>query len=197
MSPGLQAAADRYLADGGYVLYLAGCLAEDDLDRRPPQGDWTVRQVLAHLGAATERAAGHVERVVADGPLLPEGFDTEAVNHGDVSSAAGLDLAALAERIRAGRVRVLQALANVDEAHEAQVHAGWTLLSVITGWSLHYQHHALDLMEAVPRLADDPLVALWVFGGDYDDPRLRNRQRALLKGVRQRSKTKERGPRNG
>lgn len=181
MPPGLAAAADRFLADLGYVLYLADGLDEADLGRKPPHGEWDVRQLLAHLASVTGGQAAGLERLSTGGPLMTGDFDSKPFSREAAAAAHSLTLPEIDASLRAARARMLIAIAALPAALEAERVNGWTLLEVVTAWSLHPLHHALDLAEALPALASDQMIAGWIAAADLEaDPPLRARQRAIL-----------------
>ena len=70
-----QALLDRYARGAGAVDEALAGILDDDLDRRPPSGQWTAREIVHHLADSESMAYIRLRRLVAEDEPLIEGYD--------------------------------------------------------------------------------------------------------------------------
>lgn len=174
MLPRLRAIADRLIYDTACLKHAVTSLPAGGLDGKVGGGDWSVRQVLAHLGAYAELYAGMLERRARGEALLPEDFDIESFHQRTVE-AGDARLPALLERLAGVRDRCIAAFSSLDTAALDTAFRRGTLLDGLTRWSRHIGRHGLDIIDTFEVLHVDPLLLRWVlqadFGGDEDAAR--------------------------
>jgi hypothetical protein len=66
---------DRYREGTAVVEEAVRGLGEADLDRRPPDGGWTARQVVHHLGDSEMMSAMRLRRLLAEDHATIHGYD--------------------------------------------------------------------------------------------------------------------------
>ncbi|MCC6383244.1 MAG: DinB family protein [Dehalococcoidia bacterium] len=192
MLSALRALADRLIWDVANVRYVAERLPRGGLDRRPAEGERTVREILAHLAASQQRFAQEAE-------ALARGDSLAAANEATSGRATGRrpapGLAESLQALAAARDATIAALEPVTAAQldSASPDAG-TVRKLLQKHSCHLAHHALDFADALPELRFDPMVLNWALYVDCtDDVALGRRQAKLLAEVRDRFAQEEAG----
>jgi hypothetical protein len=67
---------DRYRTGSAAVDEALAGITDEELDRRPPDGGWTARQVAHHLADSEAMAYTRLRRLVADAdPVVIHGYD--------------------------------------------------------------------------------------------------------------------------
>ncbi|MEX2081076.1 MAG: hypothetical protein WEC33_05625, partial [Dehalococcoidia bacterium] len=142
----LRAAADRLTWEGALMDHLVASLPADSGERLCPRLAWTVDQVLAHL------AAGHAHAATALGSLL-----------------AGASPAPLSprEELAAARDRLHDLLVSIQSLGVPGGEQGAAIGEALARSAGHYSEHTWDILEAVPELANDPLLCNWLLFVDY------------------------------
>jgi len=72
-----QALLQRYKEGYGVLEAAASSLSESELDRLPPDGSWTARQVIHHLADSEMTSAIRLRRLIAEDEPLILGYDEE------------------------------------------------------------------------------------------------------------------------
>ena len=70
-----QALLDRYAGGAGAVDDALAGVQDEDLDRRPPSGEWTAREIVHHLADSESMAYIRLRRLVAEDDPLINGYD--------------------------------------------------------------------------------------------------------------------------
>ncbi len=122
-------------------------LADPSLD-----GDWSVKDVIAHLAAWEGYCAGWIDVVAGGGsPERPEVADTDATNARDYAAAKEMSLAdvrATLHRSHDALLRVTERLSEADLADEKRF--GWATWAMIDGNSgEHYREHAAQIERSI------------------------------------------------
>ena len=185
MLPAVRAIADRVVLDTANLKYIAAILPDDALQRRLPEGDWTVHDLFAHFAATEELHADISERFLAGGEGYPAGFQIDAFNAEAVAEAADASLAALIDRFEAARARLLAGYERLTASQLTASVRERTLRDALDGWSRHYARHAMDLLDVVPEIRFDTLVLNWVLHADLRGHPSFERQRRLFEEVRE------------
>ncbi|MCK9519421.1 MAG: DinB family protein [Dehalococcoidia bacterium] len=187
MLPEMRAAADKLIFDCANTEYVATTIGPRALDRPIERLGWSVRQLIGHLALSLETCADKLPKLSTAAPSELESFDRDEANAEMAAKTAKTPLPDLLETMARGRDRCIAAFADLDEQALARKVAGETTLGdVIRSWLPHFEEHALDFLDAEPKLRRDILVLNWVLYADYGDrPDLIERQRELMAEVRQ------------
>ena len=70
-----QALLDRFASGAGAVDDALAGILDDALDRRPPSGEWTAREIVHHLADSESMAYIRLRRLVAEDDPLIHGYD--------------------------------------------------------------------------------------------------------------------------
>ncbi len=73
--PGREWLMDRYASAAGAVDDALAGIDEADLDRRPPSGEWTARQIVHHLADSESMAYVRLRRLIAEDDPVIAGYD--------------------------------------------------------------------------------------------------------------------------
>ena len=66
---------DRYATGAAAVDAALEGASEDDLDRRPPSGEWTAREIVHHLADSESMAYIRLRRLIAEDDPVIHGYD--------------------------------------------------------------------------------------------------------------------------
>jgi DinB superfamily len=66
---------DRYRAGYGAVEEALAGITDEELDRRPPSGEWTAREVAHHLADSETNAYIRLRRLIAEDQPVIQGYD--------------------------------------------------------------------------------------------------------------------------
>jgi hypothetical protein len=188
-----RAIADRFIYDNATLFAVAASLdagmAEEGLCEAT---GWTVRQTLGHLGYSQAGYAVALEQVLAGVPVTrPSGRLNQQEQAGQY---AGADVQRLITELRAGRDRVLAALAALSAVQAAApfaAHTGTMTVADVASrhFATHMREHGVDLLEARPALVEDPVVLDWALEPAFAEGRPAEwlaRRRAVIEAARQR-----------
>ncbi len=189
----VQALADKLVFDVAMLKHLATNLPRGGLERAVP-GGWTVRQVLAHLAAAQAMCVEASDRFLAGEPPVPPDFDPDRANAEAAPRYSQARLPEVLSGLSATRDAMLSRFEQLTAGQLASPFGRVpNLRTVLAASSRHAEGHALDLVDALPRLRLDPMVLNWVLHADYSGSAERNaRQQKLFAEVRDRLVREER-----
>ncbi len=108
------------------LLDLVAGLGPEELDRRIPDGDWTVLDTVAHLQSVVTRYTTDLRRADTPG-------DVAVQNAEDVARLAGTDVEAAATAIRADLDLLASFVDAIEPDHRFPFHAGQTI-TMAGGW---------------------------------------------------------------
>jgi hypothetical protein len=144
----------RYRAGHGVVAAALAGATEADLDRRPPDGTWSAREVAHHLADSEMTSAIRLRRLIAEESPEIVGYDEElfakTLFYG--SRPVNASLAAL----KAARETTAEILDCLDEAqwNRAGMHSESGAYSVETWLEIYGAHahdHAAQMLRAMGR----------------------------------------------
>jgi hypothetical protein len=184
----MRAASDRLIFDVATVKYLVSAMRKNDFERRCKALDWTVRQTIGHLALSLETAAAALPELLAADPGADNAPpDWDALNADMARETATMPIGDIMETLARARDASIAAFLPLSEADLARpVTASVTVGDIIESWGSHFDLHAIDLVDAIPRLRFDPLLLNWVLYADYSrNPDLLARQQRLLADVRE------------
>ena len=144
MTPGEREALLARYRDGAAAFRAALADLEDaELDGRPIEGEWTVREIAHHLADSELNSAVRLRRLIAEDEPVLQGYD-EAVfvrrlHVTDRPIGSSLDAA---EAARASTLTILEALTD-DEWTRTGIHAEQGPYSV-EAWLEDYANHPWD-----------------------------------------------------
>ena len=182
--PGLRAAIDRFWLDGANLVYVASLLEGELAERRCQATGWTMRQTVAHLAESPRWYGEALAHFVAGKPGFPSDPNPTDRNAAHATRHATTPIADLLALHSANRTATLLGLRGLTPDEQAGSLGRATVIATAEAWSLHYAHHALDFLEAVPEVQLDPLLVNWAFWADFPDDAWNARRDALLKAVR-------------
>jgi hypothetical protein len=119
-----------------------------------PTQDWNVRELLAHLATAEAGHLATVRRIAAGEGGVPDNFDADRWNAGQLRRTADLDVASLRQRLDAAHAEMLTALEATTELAMSQparlaTGANGTLADEFTLVAAHKREHTLELEAAL------------------------------------------------
>ena len=112
----------RYREGHGVVVEALTGIAEDELDRRPAPGEWTVREIVHHLADSEMTSAIRLRKLLVEENPLIQGYDEPAFARRltmDRPLEASLDALSAARRSTA---ELLDRMAEADW-HRSGTHA--------------------------------------------------------------------------
>jgi hypothetical protein len=138
--------------DGAAVFRAAlADVADDELDERPIEGEWTVREIAHHLADGELNSAIRLRRLIAEDDPVLQGYDettfVRRLHVTDRPIASSLDAAAAA---RASTLTILEALTE-DEWARTGTHTEQGEYSV-EAWLQDYANHPWDHAEQARRV---------------------------------------------
>ncbi len=144
-----QALLDRYASGAGAVDDALAGITEEELDRRPPSGEWTAREIVHHLADSESMAYIRLRRVVAEDEPLIEGYDEP-----DWARRLHYDRPiepsqAVVRAVRAASHQLLTTL-TADEWSRTGTHSEGGAYSV-DGWLAIYAEHSHEHADQIRR----------------------------------------------
>jgi hypothetical protein len=138
--------------DGAAAFRAAMADVEDgELDERPVEGEWTVREIAHHLADSELNSAVRLRRLIAEDDAVIQGYDEmEFVRRLHVTErpiASSIDAAAAA---RASTLTILEALTE-DEWSRSGTHTDQGTYAV-EEWLRDYADHPWDHAEQARRV---------------------------------------------
>lgn len=186
MVAAVRALADRFIYDTATVKYIAMNLPESAAERVTAGSGWTVRQVLAHLALNLQRYARTTQQWLADPPSAEPGGDPTELNAEMAAENEHTSIEDLVSTFDVSLRALVAATDSIDEKRLARPLGRWPFLDVLTAWSGHCGHHAVDLVTALPEFKTDPMVLNWVLHFDYSNrPEWAEWQLKLIAEVRE------------
>lgn len=128
---------------------LAG-ITDEELDRRPPSGDWTAREVVHHLADSEATAYIRLRRLIAEDAPAIQGYDEpEYARRLHYDRPIGSSLAVLGA-VRAASLELLESLTD-EEWDRAGTHSESGRYAVddwLRIYSAHPHEHAEQILAA-------------------------------------------------
>ena len=126
-------------------------VADAELDERPIDGEWTVREIAHHLADSELNSAVRLRRLIAEDEPVLQGYDeatfVRRLHVTERPIASSIDAAAAA---RASTLTILESLTD-DEWTRTGTHAEQGPYSV-EAWLLDYANHPWDHAEQARRV---------------------------------------------
>ncbi len=147
--PGREWLMDRYASAAGAVDDALAGIDQADLDRRPPSGEWTAREIVHHLADSESMAYIRLRRLIAEDDPVIAGYDEpEWARRLHYDRPIEPSLAVL-RAVRAASHQLLTAL-TPDEWARAGTHSDSGLYSV-EGWLAIYAEHSHEHADQIRR----------------------------------------------
>lgn len=139
----------RYAMGADAVAAAVRGATEEDLDRRPPSGAWTARQIVHHVADSETMASIRLRRLMAESDPVIAGYDEpEWARRLHYDRPIATSLAAIAA-VRAASLELLRTL-TPDEWGLAGTHSDSGPYSV-DDWLRIYTEHSHDHAEQIIR----------------------------------------------
>lgn len=179
-----RATADRLMFDTGNLKYLATQLPKGALERTVSGPGWTVRQVLAHLADAQQGYAEMLEWL-QDGPRPePSRFDPVTHNADIVAKHRETPLPQIISLFDSSIRRLVPAFVVIDESASQLGASPHGLPDVLRVWARHAAGHAMEMLDVLPELRDDPMLLNWLLYEDFsEEPEHLASQQRLMEEV--------------
>lgn len=140
---------DRFAGAAAAIEAALDGVTDDELDRRPPSGEWTAREIVHHLADSESMAYIRLRRLIAEDDPQIAGYDEPEWArrlHYDRPIAASV---AVVRAIRTASLELLQAL-SPDEWARTGTHSESGTYSV-EGWLAIYAEHTHEHADQVAR----------------------------------------------
>jgi len=140
---------DRYASAAAAVDDALAGIDEADLDRRPPSGEWTAREIVHHLADSESMAYIRLRRLLAEDDPIIAGYDEpEWARHLHYDRPIEPSLAVL-RAVRAASHQLLTAL-TPDEWARSGTHSDSGSYSV-ERWLAIYAEHSHEHADQIRR----------------------------------------------
>jgi hypothetical protein len=144
-----RALVEQYRNGPQAVVEAVRGLTDDELDARPDPNEWTVREIVHHLGDSELRAALRIRQLLAEDQPTVQGYDEPEYArrlHYDRPISSSLDL------MRASRASTAELLDRMTEADwsRAGTHTESGPYSA-EDWLRIYASHAFDHADQIRR----------------------------------------------
>jgi hypothetical protein len=176
---------------GGYLAYLAAEMRPKEHERHCRATGLTARQTFGHIVQWLEQEVDTLARYLDGEPVFDAPLDEHVINAGFAERSRETPLAELLTRYRQAYQRMLGLYERVTPELAAETVEGKTVGELALQWTAHFQHHAVDFAEALPRLRFDPLLLDWALNPISPDPAESARQLKLLEAARIYFKSQE------
>lgn len=140
---------DRYASGAADVADAVAGATDADLDRRPPSGEWTAREIVHHVADSEAMAYIRLRRLIAEDEPIIHGYDEPTWArrlHYDRPIAASL---ATIDSVRAGSLSLMQSL-TPEEWARTGTHTEVGAYSV-DAWLTIYAEHSHDHADQIRR----------------------------------------------
>jgi hypothetical protein len=147
------ALVERYRDGADHFIATVAGLTNAEVDARPFEGEWTVREIAHHLADGELNSAVRLRRLIAEDQPLLAGYDemefSRRLHYGE--REIGPSLAAMAAA-RAATVQILDRLSDAEWArtgtHSEQGAYG------VTAWLRDYANHPWDHADQARRVLE-------------------------------------------
>jgi hypothetical protein len=130
---------ERFASGADDVADAVAGATDDDLDRRPPSGEWTARQIVHHVADSESMAYIRLRRLIAEDEPVIHGYDEPEWArrlHYDRPIESSL---AVAQAVRAASLDLLQSLTD-EEWERTGTHSESGAYSVDRWLSIYAEH---------------------------------------------------------
>jgi hypothetical protein len=137
-------------ANWGELAAVSRGLTEDELTRSGTVGDWSLKDLFAHIAGWEEEAARRINEIAnGQGESLtwPTREEEDAFNASAVEKSRGLSADQVMKRLEECHQDLMDMLATFgDELAVANLEV--TAAEWVPGWTyMHYQHHAPEIWQ--------------------------------------------------
>jgi hypothetical protein len=139
----------RFRAGYGAVEEAVAGIADEDLDRRPPSGEWTAREIVHHLADSETHAYVRLRRLIAEDEPLIQGYDEpEYARRLHYDRPINPSLAVL-RAVRDSSLQLLESLTTAEWSRSGR-HSESGSYSV-DDWLRIYANHSADHADQICR----------------------------------------------
>lgn len=139
----------RFRAGYGAVEDALAGIADDELDRRPPSGEWTAREVTHHLADSETHAYVRLRRLIAEDEPVIQGYDEpEYARRLHYDRPIETSLAVL-RAVRDSSLELLESLTPAEWSRSGR-HSDSGAYAV-DDWLQIYANHSADHAERIRR----------------------------------------------
>ena len=141
---------ERYATGAGAVDAAVDRISDEELDRRPPSGEWTAREIVHHLADSESMAYIRLRRLIAEDDPVIAGYDEPAWArrlHYERPIETSL---AVVRAVRTASLELLHALTS-DEWTRAGTHSeggAYTVERWLAIYAEHSHEHADQIHHA-------------------------------------------------
>jgi hypothetical protein len=100
----------------GQVLSKLNDLSDAEMETRPIEGDWTAKDLLAHMTRWENICAGYLDKILGGEPIPQLGSSTNDLNARDVAEDRALSLAQVWRNSDASFLRVKVLVESLEDA---------------------------------------------------------------------------------
>ncbi|MFP5342920.1 MAG: DinB family protein [Candidatus Limnocylindria bacterium] len=144
-----EALLDRYATGAAAVAAAVRDAPDDELDRRPPSGAWTAREIVHHVADSESMAFIRLRRLIAEDEPVIQGYDeSEWARRLHYDRPIETSLAVVAA-VRAGSLELLRSLTPAEWSR-AGTHSESGAYSV-DDWLTIYAEHSHDHADQIRR----------------------------------------------
>jgi len=139
----------RFRGGYGAVEEAVAGIADEDLDRRPPSGEWTAREIVHHLADSETHAYVRLRRLIAEDEPVIQGYDEPEYArrlHYDRPIESSL---AVLRAVRASSLELLESLTPAEWSRSGR-HSDSGVYAV-DDWLQIYANHSADHAEQIRR----------------------------------------------
>jgi hypothetical protein len=139
-----------YAAGYDEVMNALDGVTDDDWDKREAEGEWSVREIVHHLGDSEMNAASRIRMLVADEAPVVQGYDQEGWTRKLYTADRPLDASVIAfKAARDATLPLLRLLTEDDWAKQGRHTEAGPMTSIT--WLTMYGPHAHDHADQIRR----------------------------------------------
>lgn len=168
MTPELRALADRFICEQATVKHILTLSPADAHDRPVHDGEWSVRQLFAHLAASLGEYEAIIVKLTRGEPAL-DNWDPEATNRQTAANYASRSIDDVLALFGSGLNGLIDAMAGLPDERLTDQFGPGEVLPGLQALGEHYLSHAITLVDALPEVRFDPLVLNWLLSAEFED----------------------------
>jgi hypothetical protein len=132
------------------VMSALDSITDAEWDKREADGEWSVREIVHHLGDSEMNAASRIRMLVADEAPVIQGYDQEGWTRKLYTAERPLDLSVIAFKAARDATAPLLRLLTEEDWAKSGIHTEAGPMTAIT-WLTMYGPHAHDHADQIRR----------------------------------------------